>query len=314
MYDGPIVDCFFHPGWKAANAGESFGDRDSWMADPTRVRVMQTFQQSGDVPRTPEVGLAGMIEEMDDAGVTRAILQASLYYASDRAGLLARLDEHENIRQAHPDRFDCVGTVLPPAQGPGTYWDLMQNPRLLEEQARSYGIRGVHLLPSPWGTPPNDRWFYPIYAKCVELGLVVFTYIGMPGPLWPTYPNYPLHLDDVCLAFPELVVVGHHIGDPWVQMMTHLAAKHPNLYICTSAWSPKRYPAELLEFMRGKWHGQVGADKVLFGTDYPLLNLGKAARDARNLALPEDVLEKFLHGNVERILPAKQRAARAESA
>ena len=126
----------------------------------------------------------------------------------------------------------------------------------------------------------------------------------MPGPLWPTYPNYPLHLDDVAIAFPDLVIVGHHIGDPWVEMMTHLAAKHANLYIATSAWSPRRYPTALLEFMRGKWHGQAGADKVLFGTDYPLLNIGKAVHDARNLDLPDHVMEKFMYANTNRLLPA----------
>jgi predicted TIM-barrel fold metal-dependent hydrolase len=90
-------------------------------------------------------------------------------------------------------------------------------------------------------------------------------------------------------------------------MMTHLAAKHPNLYICTSAWSPKRYPPELLEFMRGRWHAQAGADKVIFGTDYPLLHLTKATTDARNLDLPDDVLEKFMYSNMKRILDAQER-------
>src|SRR6266508_108912 len=306
MYSGPITDAFFHVGWAATNP-ETFGDRDTWEQDPMRLRVMKTFQQTGAKPRTPEIGLAETIREMDEAGVVRGVLQASLYYPADRHAWETGVSEHYEIANAHPERFDHCATVLPPLQGPGTYWDLLENPRLLEQAKEKYGIRGVHLLPAPWGTPPNDKWFYPIYAKCVELNLVVFSYVGMPGPLWPTYPNYPLHLDDVCLAFPELVVVAHHIGDPWVEMMTHLAAKHANLYITTSAWSPKRYPAELLAFMAGKWHGQAGADKVIFGTDYPLLNLSKATADARNLDLPPDVLEKFLHLNIQRLIPARLR-------
>lgn len=302
MYSGPIADVFFHPGW-AATSAETFGDRESWINDPMRNRVMRTFRQSGSTPATPEAGMQETIAEMDAAGVARAIFQASLYYPCDKAALEARIVEHYEIVQQYPDRFDHVGTALPPLQGPGSYWDLLQNPRLLQEFVERFGIIGVHLLPAPWGTPPNDKWFYPIYAKCVELGLVVFSYVGMPGPLWPTYPNYPLHLDDVCLAFPELVVVAHHIGDPWVGMMCHLAAKHENLYITTSAWSPKRYPAELLDFLRGKWHGVAGAEKVLFGTDYPLLNLPKACADVRGLDLPDDVVERFVFKNAERVLP-----------
>jgi predicted TIM-barrel fold metal-dependent hydrolase len=301
MYTGPVTDVFFNPGWSRGD--RPFDDRDAWLDDPRRARVMRTFQQQGPQPRTTDDALETAIEGMDRAGVVRAIIQSSFFYPASRPELEARVADNHEIVLGRPERFDHVGTVLPPLQGPGTYFDLMENPRLIEEAATKHAICGVHLLPAPWGTPPNDKWFYPIYAKCVELGLVVFSYVGMPGPLWPAYPNYPLHLDDVCLAFPDLVVVAHHIGDPWVTMMTHLAAKHPNLYITTSAWSPKRYPPELLAFLAGKWHGQEGADKVLFGTDYPLLNLEKATRDARELDLPEDVLERFLHSNAERILP-----------
>lgn len=301
MYEGPVIDAFFHPGW-AATRPDTFGDRDTWLNDPMRRRVMRTFQQGGSQPRTAEAGMADTIREMDAAGVQSAVFQASLYYQTDRAGLDRRIIEHYEIIKQYPDRFAHAGTVLPPPQGPGSYWDLLQNPRILAEHKERYGIQGVHILPSPWGTPPNDKWFYPLYAKCVELNLFVFSYVGMPGPLWPTLPNYPLHLDDVCLAFPELIVVAHHIGDPWVEMMTHLAAKHPNLYICTSAWSPKRYPPQLLAFLGGKWHGQPGAEKVVFGTDYPLLNLSKAVGDARSLDVPVDVLEKFLYSNMKEIL------------
>jgi uncharacterized protein len=306
VYQGPVTDCYFHPAWGARPA--TFGDRASWQDDPMRSRVMRTFAQTGEEPSTPEAstpeaGMAQTMADMDEAGVERAILQASVSYHLDRAQLDARVAEHAEIIAEYPSRFAHAGTILPPRQGPASYWDLMENPRILEEHVDKFGIRGVHILPSPWGTPPNDKWFYPVYAKCVELKLVVFSYVGMPGPLWPTYPNYPLHLDDVAIAFPELVLVAHHIGDPWVGMMTHLAAKHPNLYIATSAWSPRRYPGELLEFLGGKWHGQAGADKVLFGTDYPLLNLSKAVRDARNLDLPDAVMEKFMYGNANRLLP-----------
>lgn len=301
MYDGPVIDAFFHPGW-AATTPEGFGDRDSWIEDPMRKRVMRTFSQIGDDPRTSEAGMEDTIGEMDRAGVELAVFQASLYYNSTRPELESRLVEHYQAVQKYPDRFVHAGTVLPPRQGPGSYWDLLENPRILEEHREQYGIKGIHILPSPWGTPPNDKWFYPLFAKCVELDLFVFSYVGMPGPLWPTFPNYPLHLDDVCIAFPELRIAAHHIGDPWVSMMTHLAAKHPNLHICTSAWSPKRYPKELLEFMGGSWHGQKGSEKVIFGTDYPLLNLEKAVADARNLKLDDDVIEKFMYSNMKRLL------------
>ena len=95
--------------------------------------------------------------------------------------------------------------------------------------------------------------------------------------------------------------MAHHIGDPWVQMMTHLAGKYDNLYICTAGWSPKRYPPELIEFMEGGWHGTAGRKKVLFGTAYPHIDVPKAVHDARRMDLPEDVLEDFLYNNAKRL-------------
>jgi predicted TIM-barrel fold metal-dependent hydrolase len=148
---------------------------------------------------------------------------------------------------------------------------------------------------------PNHKWFYPLYAKLVELGMALFVHVGMPGPLWPMQPHDPAHLDEVALAFPELRIIAHHIGDPWTDMSVRLAAKHPHVYICTSAWSPKRYPEPLMEFLRGRWHGTAGSDKVLYASDHPLLDMQRATTDARAMELPDPKLAAVLHGNVQRL-------------
>ncbi|WP_432835269.1 amidohydrolase family protein [Dactylosporangium sp. CA-092794] len=300
MYEGPVIDAFFHLGW-TNNGPDAPTDRETWMNDPMRSRVMRTFGQAGMESRTSEESIGDTIGLMEDAGVELAVLQAGLFYSGSADDVEAAVAKHHHVVST-TDKFTHIGTILPPRQGPASYWDLLENPRLIAAHKDRFDIRGIHIMPSPWGTPPNDKWFYPLYAKCVELDLCVFSYVGMPGPLWPTYPNYPLHLDDVCIAFPELRVVAHHIGDPWVEMMTHLAAKHRNLYICTSAWSPRRYPSELVKFMAGRWHGQAGADKVIFGSDHPLLHMTKTVRDARNLDLPEAVVEKFMYSNIKALL------------
>lgn len=310
-YDGPIFDTYFHPDWSTKS--HVLGDQKAFLEDPMRKRMMKTFKlderSAAAAPATTKAdarpGIAGTVAEMDSAGVERAILQATLQYPTPRATLERGVAEHFEIINAYPGRFEHSGTILPPPQGPASYWDLLEPCRIVEEHQRKYGIVGVHLLNAAWGTPPNDKYYYPLYAKCVELGLAVFSYVGIPGPLWPTLPNYPLFLDDVALAFPELTIIAHHIGDPWVKMMCHLSAKHPNLYIQTSAWSPKAYPAELLEFMAGKWHGTRGEDKVLFATDHPFLNVTRGARDARALKLSATTLEKFMYLNANALFPRK---------
>jgi predicted TIM-barrel fold metal-dependent hydrolase len=270
-------------------------------SDPRVLRVSRTFQRASHLsPRTgPE-----LLAVMDSVGVERAVLMSDEVASGVGFGPQQLRERHlavHQIMELAPARFQGMATIRPPTEGPATYWNVLENPRLLAAAVQEFGFRGVGLAPAHWATPPNDRWFYPLYAKCVELRLVVVIYVGMPAPLWPMYPNYPLHLDDICLAFPELVVIADHIGDPWTTMVTHMAGKHENLYINTAAWSPKRYPHELLEFMAHGWHGTRGRDKVLFGTDSPLVNLGKAVAAARNLDLTVDVLEKFMYGNARRL-------------
>lgn len=101
--------------------------------------------------------------------------------------------------------------------------------RIVQEIAGDQNLAGVHI--TPWCLTPNDRG----YAKRSQLRLAVFTYVGMPGPLWPMEPNTPTHLDDVALAFPDLVIVAHNIGDPWTNIAVRLEARHTNFDICTSA-------------------------------------------------------------------------------
>ena len=299
MYDGPVIDSFLHGPWLGDVGSIPRADVVPWTNDPRLARVMQTFHHDGEAV---QLGLPEIISTMDGSNVASGIVAAKVYYPTviDRLGALHT--ELSRLSASSSGRLRWIATVMPPEHGPGSYWDLMQNPRILAALAGDPGLVGVHITPSPWGLAPNDRWYYPLYAKCVELGLKLFTYVGMPGPLWPMGPNNPAHLEDVALAFPDLVIIAHHIGDPWTDISIRLAARHPNFYICTSAWSPKAYPADLMAFMAGRWHGTRGSDKVLFASDYPLLDLARTVSAARGLALPAADLERVLFGNAQAML------------
>ena len=302
MYDGPIVDAFLHSPWIGESGAVPRGDIVPWTDDPRLRRVMSTFHHAAEPGATVKrLGLGEVLAAMDDAAVESGILVAKVYYPTTADRLQSLHQELAGLADRSSGRLRWVATILPPEHGAGSYWDLMQNPRLLESLSSIPGLVGVHITPSPWGLPPNDRWYYPLYAKCVDLNLKLFTYVGMPGPLWPMGPNDPTHLDDVALAFPDLVIIAHHIGDPWTDMAVRLAARHPNFYICTSAWSPKAYPRALLEFMGGRWHGTAGSDKVIFASDYPLLDLGKTTKAARALALTDAKLRRVLYDNANEL-------------
>ncbi len=303
MYDGPIVDSFLHAPWIGEAGAVTRADVVPWTDDPRLRRVMSTFHHATEPGGTVDrLGLADVLAAMDTAAVEGGILAAKVYYPTTVDRLHSLHTELSRLAGAASGRLRWIATVMPPEHGPGSYWDLMQNPRIIEALSGDPYLVGVHITPSPWGLPPNDRWYYPLYAKCVELKLKLFTYVGMPGPLWPMSPNDPAHLDDVALAFPDLVIVAHHIGDPWTDMAVRLAARHANFHICTSAWSPKAYPRALTEFMAGRWHGTRGSDKVLFASDYPLLDLQKTIKAARALGLPEADLRRVLYENARGLL------------
>lgn len=303
VYTGPVIDAFLHSPWLGgSDPADPRGDIVDWSGDTRLRRVMHTFNHT-DSHGNPVEMLTGaeLLGELDASGTSSAILPAKVYYRSDERGVRALHRELHAVAAAAPERLRAVATIVPPELGPGTYWDVMQNVRVVRDALAQYGFVGVHITPSPWGMPPNHKWFYPVYAACVELNLAVFVHVGMPGPLWPMDHHDPAHLDEVALAFPDLRIIAHHIGDPWTDTAVRLAARHPNLYICTSAWSPKRYPKALLDFIGGHWHGTRGCEKVIFASDFPLLDMQRCVRDARALPFSAEQLRHFLHDNAHRL-------------
>lgn len=120
--------------------------------------------------------------------------------------------------------------------------------------------------------------------------------MGHTGPLLPSEAGRPIYLDEVALAFPELKIIGAHLGQPWHEEMMILAWKHPNLYIDTSARPAARWPEAFVEFVR-TW----GQDKVLWATDYPLLPFKRCLDDVEALGLPLEVKRKLLRENTARV-------------
>jgi predicted TIM-barrel fold metal-dependent hydrolase len=105
----------------------------------------------------------------------------------------------------------------------------------------------------------------------------------------------PIHLDRVCVRFPELKLCMIHGADPWWDVAIRLMIKYENLHLMTSAWSPKRLPESLLHFMRTR-----GPTKVIYASDWPVLKMRRVVPEARALDLPTDVLENYLYNNAHK--------------
>jgi hypothetical protein len=166
--------------------------------------------------------------------------------------------------------------------------------------AKGLGLRGLRLEPYAYGdgmvgAPPNQKMYWPVYAKCVELGLPVSLQVGHTGPLLPSEAGRPIYLDEVALAFPELVIIGCHLGQPWHEEMMILAWKHPNVYVETSARTPKHWPESFIKFA-----STYGQDKVLWATDYPLLTFDRTLMELRELGVSDAAYRKIVRDNTIR--------------
>ena len=111
-----------------------------------------------------------------------------------------------------------------------------------------------------------------------------------------------MHLDRVCLDFPDLKICMAHGADPWWGVAIRLMIKYRNLHLMTSAYSPRYLPAELIHFMNTR-----GQDKILYASDHPVLPIERCIAEAQELDLREGVLDKFLYQNAERLFFAPRK-------
>lgn len=262
---------------------------DAWAQHPTARHINDPMFDSlrrwtkGGLP-TGELPVSATITAMDQGGVDKALISAWL---APRRVLISN-DEVAGFLAQAPERLVGVGSV-----------DISRPMEAVREVRRcvtELGFKAIRVLPWLCELPPTDRRYYPVYTACCDLGVPFCTQIGHTGPLMPSEVGRPIYLDQVALDFPELVIVGGHIGYPWTDEAIAVATKHENVYIDTSAYTVQRYPAALVEYLRG--HGRR---KVLFGTNYPMILPAKALEGFDALGLDAEAKGLFLGGNAARV-------------
>jgi predicted TIM-barrel fold metal-dependent hydrolase len=266
---------------------------DVWMQHPTLRFLSHDMFASlrrwtgAEIPDQPP-GIEVTVAAMDTGGVEFGLLSA--WSAPHQPPLISN-DEVAEWVAAYPDRLAGLAAV-----------DLdkpMEAVRELRRCVTELGFKGLRVVPWLWEAPPTDRRYYPLYAACVELGVPFCTQVGHTGPLRASETGRPIpYIDQVALDFPELVIVGGHIGYPWTEEMIAVCRKHENVYIDTSAYTPRRFPPELVRYMTGRG----GRRKVLFGTNFPMVGHAQALEGVDALNLDDETRALFLGGNAQRLL------------
>ena len=155
--------------------------------------------------------------------------------------------------------------------------------RELERGVPEFGFVGAHLYPHWFERPPDDAVVLPVLRQCCELDVPIMMQIGhcldyQRDRILPSVGR-PITLDRVAIDFPELKLIGIHLGWPWTEEMIAVCYKHANVYMAGDAYAPRHWPAEYVRYV-DSW----GQDKCLFGTDWPVIDPERAMAEIDELA------------------------------
>jgi predicted TIM-barrel fold metal-dependent hydrolase len=191
----------------------------------------------------------------------------------------------------YPDRFFGAFSV-DPNQG-------MDGVRALAKAYETVGIKAAMAFPAGYlpQVPINDKRFFPLYAKCIELDIPICVTTGICGPRVPSACQDTALIDEVCWFFPELKFVMRHGAEPWADLAVKLMLKWPNLYYSTSAFAPRYYPQAVIDYANTR-----GADKVMYAGYFPMgLSLDRIFAELPGVPLKAEVWPKFLRENAIRV-------------
>jgi predicted TIM-barrel fold metal-dependent hydrolase len=173
--------------------------------------------------------------------------------------------------------------------------------RLVED----YGVKGFKFHPTVQGFHPYDRMAWPIYEVIAEHRLPAIFHSGHSGigsgmrcggGLRLEYSN-PMHLDDVAIDFPDMQIVIAHPSWPWQDEALSVAMHKPNVWLDLSGWSPRYFPQQLVQYAN-----TLLRDRVLFGSDFPLITPERWMKDFEQAGFRPEVREPILKTNAMRLL------------
>jgi len=252
---------------------------------------MAGYFKAGDMPRSPQemyeaykaLDLFGVIFAID-AETTSGVPYIGNDYIAD-------------VVKQYPDHFMGFASVDP--------WKGVLAIQELERSVKELGLRGLKLHPTTQAFFPNDTQFYPLWKKCAELGIPVLFHTGQTGvgartPGGGGYKlkyAHPLLLDDVAADFPDLTIIMAHPAVPWQEEQLAVVLHKANVYMDLSGWSPKYFRPILTQYATS-----LLQDKVLFGSDYPVLKPERWLKDFETLEMKPEVRQKILLENARKLL------------
>jgi predicted TIM-barrel fold metal-dependent hydrolase len=207
-------------------------------------------------------------------------------------------DDVAAIVQRYPQQFTAFGAIDP--------WKGEAALSEMERCAKELGMKGLKFMPNMQQFFPNDEQFYPIWELAQQLGLVVLIHSGTTG-VGAGHPggggvklkySRPIpYIDDLAADFPELKIIMAHPSWPWQDEQLAMLVHKPNVFMDLSGWSPKYFQPSLVQYANN-----LVTDKVLFGSDYPVIMPERWLADFEQAGFKDDVRQKILLDNAKKLL------------
>ena len=257
-----------------------------------------TDDRFNDQVRMPEalrrgVTIEDYLAKMDRAGIERSLLIA--VRCGDlrvRGSMEIPYERIHEICSEHPDRFSGLAGIDPTRGVAGL--------RELDVAVKEYGFVGAHLYPHWFGLAPDAAQYYPYYARCVELDIPIMMQVGhnlvyQRDRRLPSVGR-PICLDQVAIDFPELKLIGIHLGVPWTDEMISMAWKHETIFIGGDAYAPRYWPPQMVHYANS-----YGSHKFMFGTDWPVIDPEVAVKQVAELGFRPESHRRIMRENALRV-------------
>jgi predicted TIM-barrel fold metal-dependent hydrolase len=263
------------------------------MKDPKMIDAMEKYYRTKVEFKTDEQ----MAQDFIDLDIKAVLMPIDCETA--RGWPTCGNDYAASMVKRFPDAFIASFAAIDPWKGEKAIQEL-------DRAVKQLGLIGVKFQQALQGFFPNDRRFYPIYEKCVELKVPVLFHVGttgagagMPGGggFRLKYTRPIPYVDDVAADFPDLTVICAHPAWPWQDEMIAVLLHKPNVYNDLSGWSPKYFSDALKREVGGRLQ-----DKMLYGSDYPEIPPQRWLKDFEALGYKPEVVEKVLYQNAIRVM------------
>lgn len=225
-----------------------------------------------------------MIAEMDEVGVEYVFFDQLMQWSYRESRLMMSATIEEIVKMSQESNGRVVGGA---SYNP---FRINESLKEIERAVKDYGFKYVWYHPITFGLPPNDKKCYPLYEKCIELGIPCCYQTGHSAEPLTSEPGRPMYADEVALDFPDLTLVLTHTGWPWVGEWISMLWRHPNVYGNIGAYMPSDLDPAQVKFMDGR-----GRDKVLWATN--ALGFRRCKKEFLELPIRDETKRKVLREN-----------------